>query len=61
LLPLDWSKDLVITEFDGFKDFIAIYGKRAGIPEVCIQDLETKEFHQVTVDGDVGEILPGLN
>ena len=53
--------DLVITEFDGFKDFIAIYCKRAGVPEICIQDLENKKFQSITVDNDVGEILPGLN
>ncbi len=43
LLPMEVD-DLVITEFDGFKDFIAIYCKRAGVPEICIQDLETKKF-----------------
>ena len=48
--------DLVITEFDGFKDFIAIYCKRAGVPEICIQDLETKKFQSITIEIDVGEI-----
>lgn len=36
LLPFEHSKDLVISEFDGFKDFIAIYAKREGIPEICV-------------------------
>jgi len=28
--------DLLFTEFDGFKDFIAIYCKREGVPEIII-------------------------
>jgi protease II len=50
----------VIDEFDGFKDFIVIYIKNQGRPEMLIQDLETKAFSTISVD-DVGEIHPGLN
>jgi protease II len=32
----------IINEFDGFKDFIAIYIKNQGRPEILIQDLNTK-------------------
>ena len=55
------SSDLVMTEFDGFKDFIAIYAKRNGIPEICIQDLATLKFTRISDDNDLGEIYPGLN
>jgi len=61
LAPTGEGEDLVITEFDGFHDFIAIYCKRRGIPEILVQDLETKAFHTVNIDNDVGEIMPGLN
>jgi len=30
------SDDLLITEFDSFKDFIAVYCKRDGKPEIII-------------------------
>ena len=55
------SQDLVITEFDAFKDFIAIYCKKNGKPEILVQDLKSKEFNTISVDDDIGEILPGLN
>lgn len=50
----------IISEFDGFKDFIAIYIKNQGRPEILIQDLNTKSFTSISSD-DVGEITPGLN
>ena len=52
---------MVITEFDGFRDFIAIYCKLNGVPKVIVQDLNSKEFNTISVDNDIGEILPGLN
>ena len=52
---------LVITEFDGFKDFIALYCQRQGVPEICIQDLETKQLKSISINDNCGEILPGLN
>lgn len=35
LLPFQ-EQDLVINDFDGFKDFVAIYCKRNGIPEIVV-------------------------
>jgi len=35
LMPFE-DPSLVISEFDGFKDFFAIYCKRNGIPEIII-------------------------
>jgi oligopeptidase B len=55
------TDDLVITEFDSFENFIAIYCKRNGKPEILIQDLDTKTFDSVNIDQDVGEIHPGIN
>ena len=44
LLDPKLSEDeLLITEFDPFKDFIAIYCKRNGQPEIIVQDLDTKK------------------
>lgn len=40
LLPFE-DPNLVIQEFDGFQDFIAIYCKRNGSPEIVVQDLDT--------------------
>ena len=51
----------MITEFDAFKDFLAIYCKKNGVPEILVQDNDTKQFNTVSVDNDIGEILPGLN
>lgn len=60
MLPFE-DPNLVIGEFDGFKDFFAIYCKRNGIPEIVIQDFDSNEFTSITVDNQVGEIQPGLN
>ena len=54
------TEGFIINEFDGFKDFIAIYIKNQGRPEILIQDLNTKAFTTISAD-DVGEIMPGLN
>jgi len=55
------TDDLVITEFDSFENFIAIYCKRNGKPEILIQDLDSKTFDSVDIENDVGEIHPGIN
>ncbi len=60
LLPFK-EQSLVISEFDAFKDFLAIYCKRNGVPEIVIQDLGSLTLKTVSVDSEVGEILPGLN
>ncbi len=60
MLPFE-DPNLVISEFDGFKDFFAIYCKRNGVPEIVIQDLDTKKFNSVKVNDEIGEISPGLN
>ena len=53
---------LIISEFDCFEKFIAVYVRQNNRPKVIIQDLESKEFHVVEVNGgDVGEIHPMLN
>ena len=36
LAPGMSSQDLVITEFDAFKDFLAIYCKKNGVPEILV-------------------------
>lgn len=54
------SEGFIINDFDGFKDFIAIYIKNQGRPEIVIQDLDTKKFTNINMN-DVGEIYPGLN
>jgi len=54
------TEGFIINEFDGFKDFIAIYIKNQGRPEILIQDLNTQSFSTIPA-GDVGEIYPGLN
>ena len=51
----------MISEFDAFKDFVAVYCKRKGVPEIVIQDLSTLSTKTIHVDSEVGEILPGLN
>jgi hypothetical protein len=35
LLPFD-DQSLIISEFDGFKDFIAVYCKKSGVPKIVI-------------------------
>jgi protease II len=50
----------LINEFDGFENFIAVYIKNQGKPEILILDLNNNETKKLKVD-DVGEIYPGLN
>lgn len=53
---------LLISEFDCFENFIAVYVKENNRPKIIIQDLETKEFNVIEINnGDVGEISPMLN
>ena len=59
--PKTAEEDLLITEFDPFKDFLAIYCKRNGKPEILIQDLDTKKFSIINVDGEIGLIQAGMN
>lgn len=40
----------MIDEFDSFEDFFAIYCKKDGIPQIIVQDLDTKKFKTYTVD-----------
>jgi len=55
------SDDLLITEFDPFKDFIAIYCKRDGKPEIIVQDLDTRKYSIINVNDDIGAITAGMN
>ncbi len=55
------SEDLLITEFDPFKDFIAIYCKRNGKPEIIVQDLDTKKYSVINVNNEIGVIMAGMN
>lgn len=53
---------MVISEFDCFKDFIAVYVRHKNKPKIIVQDLDSKEFSDLKVnDGDIGEITPMLN
>jgi protease II len=53
--------ELLITEFDPFKDFLAIYCKRNGKPEVIVQDLDTKKYSVISMNNEVGLITAGMN
>lgn len=53
--------ELIITEFDPFKDYIAVYCKRKGKPEIIVQDLDSKKYSIISMDNDVGTIMAGLN
>jgi len=53
--------ELLITEFDPFKDFLAIYCKRNGRPEVIVQDLDSKKYSIISMNNDVGTIQAGMN
>ena len=55
------SDDLLITEFDPFKDFVAIYCKRDGRPEIIIHDLNTQKYSIINVNNDIGAIGAGMN
>ena len=55
---------LVISEFECFDSFIAVYATELGRPQVIIKDLNdmSKPNHVVRVnEGDIGEIEPMLN
>lgn len=53
-IPAANDEDVVVTEFDAFKDFIAVYCTRNGKPEVMIRDLEKEEFITGFRVGEVG-------
>lgn len=54
--------NIVINEFDCFKDFIAVYATKQNRPCVLVQDLESREFKTLTVgNNDIGRIEPMLN
>ena len=56
------SDDLLITEFDAFKDFVAVYCKRNGVPEIIVHDLDTSKYSIINInDGDIGAIFAGMN
>ena len=59
--PQSSKDDLVLTEIDPFKDFIALYCKRNGKPEIMIQDLDSKIYSTINVNNDVGTISAGMN
>ena len=62
LLDPELAKDdLLVTECDAFKDFIAIYCKRHGKPEIIMQDLDTNKYQIVNVNDDLGAIAAGMN
>ncbi len=49
LLPFQ-DQSLVINEFDAFKDFLAIYCKRNGKPEIVVQDLSMMSLKTIDID-----------
>jgi len=55
------NDDLLITEFDPFKDFIAVYCKRNGKPEIIVHDLDSKKHSTINVNNDIGAIGAGMN
>jgi len=62
LLAPGTDDSLVISEFDCFKDFIAVYVRHNNRPKIIVQDLDSASFSTVQVnEGDIGEITPMLN
>jgi len=62
LLAPGQDESLIISEFDCFEKFIAVYVTQNNRPKIIIQDLDSKDFHTLEVnEGDVGEISPMLN
>ena len=55
------SDELLITEFDPFKDFIAVYCVRHGKPEIIVHDLDTSKYSIINVKNDIGRIMAGMN
>jgi len=53
--------ELLITEFDPFKDFIAIYCKRNGKPEIIVQDLDEQKYSIISINNEIGTIAAGMN
>lgn len=51
----------MITEFDCFEDFLAVYCKIDGKPEILIKDLNRDDVQALNVTEDVGEIQPMVN
>ena len=62
LLAPGHDDSLVISEFDCFEDFIAIYVRHNNRPKIIVQDLKTQKLKEIEVNnGDIGEIEPMLN
>lgn len=62
LLAPGHDDSLIISEFDCFQDFIAVYVRMNNRPQIIVQDLDSLEFKTIEVnDGDIGEIEPMLN
>lgn len=62
LLAPSKEESLIISEFDCFENFIAVYATQDNRPKIIVQDLDSKEFHVVQInDGDIGQIEPMLN
>lgn len=58
---VDKEEGVVVSDYDGFKNFIAVYMKKNGEPLIKIIDLEdTSNQHTVQV-GQEGSNSPGLN
>lgn len=58
----NFDGELIISDFDCFKDFIAVYVKVNNRPQIIVQDLNTKKLHSVQVnDGDIGNIQSMMN
>ena len=55
------KENQIIEEFDALHDFVAVYLKTQGIAEVLIHDLNDGKKKTIRIDGDVGEISPGIN
>lgn len=62
LLTPGSDDSLIISEFDCFEDFIAVYVRLNNRPKIIVQDLDSREFKTIDVnEGDIGEIDPMLN
>ena len=51
----------MITDFDCFEDFLALYCKIDGKPDILIKDLNSEQVQALHVTESVGEITPMVN
>lgn len=51
----------MLTDYDCFEDFLALYCKIDGRPDILIKDLNSDDVQALNLAEDVGEISPMVN